>query len=169
MKRYLISFVKWFDRINDSLGIISGGIIGFTTLIVIYEVIMRYLLRKPTTWVNDISEISLVYATFLGSAWVLRMGGHIKIDILSALMKKRAQTILEIIQDLLSLFFCVVFVWISWANFWGSVISQERTGGGLFSVLLWPVYLVIPFGAILLCIQLIRQIADHMIYLSENR
>ncbi len=129
---------------------------------------MRYLLKRPTTWVNDISEILLVYCTFLGTAWVLRMGGHIKIDILITPMKRRGQVIMGIIQDILSLFFCLIFTWISWESFWDSLMTQERTAGGLFSVPLWPVYIVIPLGAFLLCLQLIRQMVDGFVYLSKG-
>jgi TRAP-type C4-dicarboxylate transport system permease small subunit len=169
LKRFLTSFLKRFDSFNDILALVSGGLIGFTTLIVIYEVIMRYLVRKPTTWVNDISEILLVYLTFLGSAWVLRLGGHIKIDIIETLfLKERGKVILLIFQNILSLFFCFVFTWITWDSFWDSLVTQERTGGGLFSVPLWPVYMVIPFGAALLCIQLIRQIVDNFVYFSKS-
>jgi TRAP-type C4-dicarboxylate transport system permease small subunit len=73
-----------------------------------------------------------------------------------------------IIQDILSLFFCVVFTYIAWESFWDSLITQERTAGGLFSVPLWPVYVIIPFGAVLLCIQLIRQIVEHFVFLSKG-
>lgn len=168
LKKCLAVFVKWFDRVNDSLAFIAGVVIAISAIIVIYEVIMRYLIKRPTTWVNDVSEIFLVYCTFLGTAWVLRVGGHIKIDILIVLMKRRGQLIMGIIQDLLSLFFCVVFTYISWESFWDAVITQERTAGGLFSVPLWPVYIVIPLGAFLLCIQLIRQIVNGFAYLSKS-
>jgi len=168
LRKCLISFVAWFDRINNFFAVIAGALIGFTSLIVIYEVVMRYLVKKPTTWVNDISEILLVYCTFLGSAWVLSVGGHTKVDILIVLMKKRGQEIMGIIQDILSLFFCAVFTYIAWESFWDSLITQERTAGGLFSVPLWPVYMVIPLGAFLLSIQLIRQIVDHFVYLLKR-
>jgi len=168
IKRFFSSFIKYYDRLNDILSLIAGGCIGFTTLIVIYEVIMRYLIKRPTTWVNDISEISLVYCTFLGSAWVLRLGGHTKVDILIVTMRGKGQIFMGIIQDLLSLFFCVVFTKISWESFWDSLITQERTAGGLFSVPLWPIYIVIPFGAILLSLQLIRQIVSNIFLLSKK-
>jgi TRAP-type C4-dicarboxylate transport system permease small subunit len=70
-----------------------------------------------------------------------------------------------IVQDILSLFFCVVFTWITWESFWDSVVTQERTAGGLFSVPLWAVYIVIPIGALLLSLQLIRQIVNGFVYL----
>jgi TRAP-type C4-dicarboxylate transport system permease small subunit len=168
VRGFFMPIIKWFDWVLNSSALFAGGVIGFTTLIVIYEVIMRYLVKRPTTWVNDISEILLVYCTFLGSAWVLKLGGHTKVDILIVIMKKRGQVIMGIIQDLLSLFFCVVFTYISWESFWDAVITQERTAGGLFSVPLWPVYIVIPIGAFLLCIQLIRQIVNGFAYLSKS-
>src|SRR3990167_3032515 len=168
LKKVAVSFVKWFDRLNDSLALLAGAIIGFTTLIIIYEVIMRYLVKRPTTWVNYISEILLVYCTFLGSAYVLRLGGHTRVDIIITLMKRRGQEIMGIIQDTLSLFFCVVFNYIAWDSFWDSLITQERTTGGLFSMPLWSVYAVITFGGVLLCIQLIRQIVEHYVFLSKG-
>jgi TRAP-type C4-dicarboxylate transport system permease small subunit len=163
--RKMNSLVRWLDRLNDYFSIIAGAVIGFTALIVIYEVVMRYLIKRPTTWVNDISEILLVYCTFLGAAWVLRVGGHIKVDIVVTLMRERWQIFMGIVQDILSLFFCVVFTWITWESFWDSVVTQERTAGGLFSVPLWAVYIVIPIGALLLSLQLIRQIVNGFVYL----
>ena len=160
------TLVRWLDRLNDYLSLVAGGVIGVTALIVIYEVVMRYLIKRPTTWVNDISEILLVYCTFLGAAWVLRVGGHIKVDIVVTLMRQRRQMMMGIVQDILSLFFCVVFTWITWASFWDSVVTQERTAGGLFSVPLWTVYGVIPLGAVLLSLQVIRQIVNGFVYLS---
>ena len=163
------SLVRWLDRLNDYFSIVAGAVIGLTALIVIYEVVMRYLVKRPTTWVNDISEILLVYCTFLGAAWVLRVGGHIKVDIVVTLMKKRRQILMGIIQDMLSLFFCVVFTWITWDSFWDSIITEERTAGGLFSVPLWTVYIVIPVGGLLLSLQLIRQIVDGFVHLPKKR
>ncbi len=159
------AWVRWLDRLNDLFSLVAGAVIGFTALIVIYEVVMRYLIKRPTTWVNDISEILLVYCTFLGAAWVLRVGGHIKVDIVVTLMRQRKQVFMGIIQDILSLFFCIVFTWITWESLWDSIVTQERTAGGLFSVPLWAVYVVIPLGALLLCLQLVRQIVDGFVFM----
>ncbi len=67
-----------------------------------------------------------------------------------------------------SLFFCVVFTYIAGNSFWDSLVTQERTSGGLFSVPLWSIYVVIPFGGALLCIQLVRQIVEHFVFLSQG-
>jgi len=169
IKKVSASFVKWFDRLNDFLALLAGGVVVFITLIIIYEVFMRYLVKMPTTWVSDVSEILLVYVTFLGSAYVLRLGEHTRVDIVITLLQRRNQEIMGIIQDTLSLFFCAVFTYIAWNSFWDSIVTQERTAGGLFSVPLWSVYVVIPFGGLLLCIQLIRQIVEHFVFLSYGR
>ncbi len=169
LRRFFISFTNWFDRLNDCLALIGGGIVGVTCIIVIYDVFMRYLIKRPSNWVDEISEFFLVYLTFFGAAWVLRIGGHTRIDILETLMKReRSKVILGVYQRILSLIFCTVFTWVTWETFWDSLITQERTGGGLFSVPLWPVLMVIPFGGALLCIELIIQVAHNSVYLSRN-
>lgn len=137
---------------------------GFLAIIIIYEVVMRYGMRRPTTWVSNISELLLVYSTFLIAALVLRLGGHVKVDVVQMLLNKRWRAILGIIQDMMSLFFCVVFAWLTWAAFWNSFRTQERSAVGSFSFPMWVMYVVIPFGAFLLCLQLIKQIVDRFIY-----
>jgi C4-dicarboxylate transporter DctQ subunit len=161
LKETLGWFVKQFDRINEGLALVAGAIVGVSSIIIIYEVFMRYGAKKPTTWVNEISEMFLIYITFLGSTWVLKQDGHTKVDILIALMSERRQEIMGAIQDIFSLLFCGIFTWLTWANFWDSVITQERTPGGLFSIPYWIIYIVIPFGCFLMCIQLVIRIIEH--------
>ena len=162
------SFVRQFDRLNDGLVLVAGGIVAASALIVIFEVFMRYVLQMPTTWVNEISEMFLIYTTFFGAAWVLRMDGHTKVDILITIMSERRQVIMGIIQDIFSLFFCVVFAWLTWESFWDAVVTQERTAGGLFSIPLWIMYIVIPFGCLLLIVQLIIKIFDRFAHIPKK-
>jgi len=156
-------FVRQFDRLNDGLTFVAGGLVAVSAVIIIFEVFMRYVVKSPTTWVNEISEMFLIYITFLGTTWVLRNDGHTKVDIVIALMSEKWQ------QDICSLLFCVVFTWLTWESFWDAVITQERTAGGLFSIPLWIMYIPIPFGCLLLCIQLIIRIFQRFSQLSEMR
>lgn len=164
VKRFFISFNENFDRLNNVLHFISGVIVLLVSAMVIYEVIMRYIVNRPTSWVSEVSESLLVYIGFLSAAWVLREGGHIKVDILLLLLTEKKKLFLELMQDLFSIFFLVIFLWVSWGTFWESLITQEKTAGGIFSYPLWTVFIMIPFGGLLLLIEVIRMGIRHFIY-----
>lgn len=168
MGKLLTGFSKQFDRLNSGLALIAGAIVGVSAIIVCYEVFMRYVLERPTTWVNEVSEMFLIYTTFLGTTWVLRMDGHTKVDIIVSVLTKKRQEAMGIFQDILSLVFCAIFTWLTWESFWDAVITQERTAGGLFSIPLWVMYIVIPVGCFLMSIQLIIRIVERFAYLSKH-
>ena len=86
---------RTFDRILDSLAAMAGGLILFACLIVSYEVFMRYFLNSPTSWTLEISEYCLLWITFLGTAWLLREDGHVKVDLLSDRLKARGKDTAE--------------------------------------------------------------------------
>jgi TRAP-type C4-dicarboxylate transport system permease small subunit len=52
------------------------------TLAICAEVLLRYGFTSPILWVVEPSEYALLWITFLGAAWVLRHGGHVRVDIL---------------------------------------------------------------------------------------
>lgn len=162
-------FVKQFDRLNYGFALIAGAIIAVSAIIVCYEVFMRYVIQRPTTWVNEVSEMFLIYATFFGTTWVLRQDGHTKVDIIVSVMSERGQMKMGVLQDVFSLAFCVVFTWLTWESFWDAVITQERTAGGLFSIPLWLMYWVIPIGCFLMSLQLIIRIVERIAYLSKKQ
>lgn len=147
----------------------SGLVTVFSCLIVIYEVVMRYIFKKPTSWVNLTSEVLLVYITFLAASWILRERGHVKVDIIeNFLITERGKVRIKILQDIFSLFFCLVFTWITWGYFWNTFSTQERYGGGLFTFPLWMGIIVIPFGGALLCIQLFRELIEDVGYILRK-
>ena len=69
-----------FDRTIGYLAFVAAIIIILTMLAVSAQIVMRYFLNRPMIWVMEITEISLLFITFLGTAWLLRREGHVKID-----------------------------------------------------------------------------------------
>ncbi len=49
--------------------------------IVCAELFMRSVLNRPIIWATEIVEYMLLYVTFLATAWLLREGAHVKIEL----------------------------------------------------------------------------------------
>lgn len=168
-RRSLASIEESYDHLIRYLGLLGAALVAVMMLIVVYEVFMRYFLRSPTLWVAEVSEFLLVYCVFLEVAWVMRINGHIRIDLVYSRLSPKRQTILSITTTALSIFFCAVFTWLTWERAWKALKLSETSGGGLFSVPMFPILIILPLGSLLLTIQCIRDIRSNIIKLKLPR
>lgn len=123
---------------------------------VTFEVVMRYAFNKPTRWVVEFSEYSLLYLAFLGGAWVLKEEGHVKVELLIEVLPMRVRETLHFITSLVGAGVCGLFFWVSTAY----VMEIFGTGEVLFKsvqVKKWMIMAIIPPGLLLLTLQFIRR------------
>jgi TRAP-type C4-dicarboxylate transport system permease small subunit len=80
-------------------------ITAFIVAIMFYEVVMRYLFKKPTLWVNEMSLWLGGVTYLLAGLYVMQQRGHIRIFILYDLVPRNVQRLF----DVLSTFFICVF------------------------------------------------------------
>lgn len=154
----LRKIARIFEHTNNVLAFIAGAIIIFIMAAVTYEVIMRYFLNRPTLWVVEVSGYSLLFITFLGAAWVLGKGGHVKIDLLINRLKPRSQVRLSIITSIMAAIICLIIAWysgrVTWVSFQTNYLSPTELRFPLFIVLF-----IIPVGTFLLFIQFLVKIS----------
>src|SRR5262245_35068262 len=130
------------------------------TLAICAEVLLRYGFNSPIRWVVEISEYALLWITFLGAAWVLRNGGHVRVDILLQYLSPAALRVCGLISagaggvtTLVLLAFGVE----------ATVTAMMR---GAFKptgidVPTWMIIIVIPAGALLLFFRFARLFAEY--------
>jgi TRAP-type C4-dicarboxylate transport system permease small subunit len=155
-----IGVSKIFDNIITRAAYLSGCIIIFMMLAISYEVIMRYFFIKPTGWVMDFSGYMQYACVLLGSAWVLKIGSHTRIDVLLNKFPARIQTILNLITSSIALVACAIFFWKGFEATWGAY----QRGDFLYREVEVPLSILfafIPFAFLLLCIQFGREIYKH--------
>ena len=151
----------FFDRTLDFLYLLTAIFIAFVALSIGLEVFMRYFLEHPLFWVVEISEYSLLYITFLGTAWLLRKEGHVSMDFVVNRLNPRKAALLNIITSILGTIVCLFLIWygtqITWFNF-------ER--GVYLSTLIQPskaaILVIIPFGSLMLFVQFLRRTYGYL-------
>ena len=79
--RLLTNVTRFSDRISEFNGHLAGWMFFIIGLFVSFEVFMRHVLTMPTVWVDEVSRIFQIWATFLAIAYVLKHRQHILIDI----------------------------------------------------------------------------------------
>ena len=145
-----------FDRTLDLLAVLAGTLLIFTMLAISYDVVFRYFLNRPLGWVVEISEYVLLYITFLGTAWLLRREGHVKIDIVFNRLSSRNQSLLNIVTSIIAAIACLALAWwgvdVTLDNFQRNLVIRETLDVPKFILIA-----VIPLGSFLLFAQFLRR------------
>ena len=101
---------SWFravvQRLSVFLGYVAALLIVASTLTISYEVVWRYVFRRPHDWSLELNIFILVAATFLAAAHTQMKRGHVGIEVLDGLLSPRWNRWRRLLSDVLSLAFC---------------------------------------------------------------
>ncbi len=149
-------YVKTLDRTLDATAVLAGLCLVFQVMSISVDVSMRYFFGAPIKAVISLNEWSLLYITFLAAGWLQREAGHVRVDIVLNLLGRRGSFIADLFGIALGAAACLVLTW------FGVKVTLEKYTTGVYDffkleeVPIWPVYLVIPLGAFLWLLQLLR-------------
>lgn len=156
MRLPLRKAVAIFDRLTDVLAYFMAAVIPIVGLCITYAVSMRYVFNRPPLWTTEVCEYSFVIIAFLAATWVLKGEGHVRLEILLALLKPRRQALANTITSIVAAITCLIIAWYGVLVTWDNFVSGQTFYGDL-RVPKAPIVSVIPIGCFLLFIQLIRR------------
>ena len=117
------------------------------------EVVSRYLLSAPTIWAFDLATLLNGGLFMLGLAYTLRVGGHVRVDVLAARLPRKLQ---RGVIAVFFLFFLAPCLALMAAIAVDETLAALSSGERLLSAWeppLWPGYLAISLGLVALLLQ----------------
>lgn len=82
--------------------VVTGTTLVLCTLLVNCNVLMRYILKSPISWCEEVVTGLFVWTVFVGSAYAYRTHAHLGVDILVNLIPEKAEgavkTAVELIE-----------------------------------------------------------------------
>lgn len=148
-------------RVETVLALLSGlAVFGLMVLAVI-SVSGRNFFNAPLPGYVDWIEQAMPLIAFMGVAYVMREGAHIRMDILVGLLRGRALYVAELITTLAVLLLMVMMVWGTWAHFARSFDFAaplwSRDSSMDISLPIWPAKLMAPLAFSVLSLRLCLQ------------
>ena len=161
----LLRISRAIDALNAKIGQALIWLVLVMALVSAGNAIFRYLFNlSSNAWLE--LQWYLFSAVFLLCAgYTLLNDEHIRIDVVSSHLSRRAQIWIDIFGTLFFLLPVSIFImWLSWPVFMNAWTSQEISGnaGGLIR---WPVRLLVPLGFFLLSLQGISEFIKRVAYL----
>ena len=162
MMKKLEDYLKYCDAISEYSGKGVAYFILAGIVVLVWEVISRYLFHHPTMWAHGISQRLFATYYILAGAYVLRYNQHVTVDIIYNRLSSRTRAILSLIGDVCIFVFCVVLLWKGIDFAWTS-LSQLEPDETPWRAPIYPVKMMVPLGALLVLMQgLAKFIRDLM-------
>lgn len=98
-------------RTSTTTGIIAGASIIALVFLTLMEVVKRYFLHSPTSWVLEISELLIAFGAFLGMAYALQVGAHVSVNVIYRRYPERGKRIADLTGAVFTLFLWAMLAW----------------------------------------------------------
>ena len=142
----VIDRLTWLAELLAKIGLLG------LLLIVIHEVIVRYVFDSPTLHSVELSEYLLVLVVFMSIGWVLKENRHVAVTFAVDLLPEKVRLVLNTLTSLLTMAFLGILVWKG-----GKTAITAYTGdyhsSSLLNFPMWIPYALIPLGALVLSLQ----------------
>ncbi len=144
--------VSFIERLSIIAGVIASLLVAIAIIIVCQMVFIRYVLVGSTAWQTEVVTFSLVAATLLGSAWVMKERGHVAVGLVTEYSAPNVRRIMLIMADLVTFLFAAIMFWKglevtleAWHGDW--------TSDSIYEFPMWIPYSAMPIGFGLLALQ----------------
>ncbi len=147
------------DILSEWSGKIFAWCVLLLTLIVCFDVIMRYLMNNQTQWGFDVAYILYGTMFMMAGAYTLSRGGHVRADMVYRTLSAKTQAWFDLV--LYFLFFlpgivALVYAGLKFAG--NSIANLEVSSVTSSGVPIYPFKVVIPIAGLLLLLQGLSEI-----------
>ena len=155
--RWLLPLARALIRVNRFVMMLGMVALLAAAFILTSSVATRYFLHASTDWQDEASVFCLVGATFLCSAFVQAIRGHVGIEAVSSILPAGVNRVRIALVDLGCLAFCAFFTWKS-CTLLHEAWAEGQTTSSSWAPPLWIPYALMSAGMALLTLQLAVQV-----------
>ncbi len=143
---------RWLERHAEES--VAGVCVCVMTILVFYQVVMRYVFHKPTSWSDEIAIYAMLWSVYLSMSWAVRERAHIRVMNLINVFPKRTSLGLTVMSDAIWFAFSLFLTYQS-IKLNVSLWEQRFESPALGIPQKWP-YLCLVFGFSLMSLRLIQ-------------
>ena len=166
--KVLQGIVKVIEEVTDVLsGYLQAGIIFFLMVMLLVEVLTRYILRSPLSVADEMGGYLLVAITFMGLAYTWKEKGHVRVSLLISRLPDKFGRQLRFITLILATVFTLPLIKACYDLISDSLLFESRSGSWLRTPLAYPQTILL-IGATMLFLQLVAEIIKAIIAMDKS-
>jgi len=158
----MLKLEKFFDRLADWIGYLSGALMILMMINVFYDVIMRYFFRTGSIAFQELEWHIFAMVFLLGISYALKEDGHVRVDVIYDTLSPQKKAIINLFGTIVFLIpFSLLIAFGSIDFVLESYHQMEKSGdpGGLTHR--WLIKAFIPASFFLLVINSVGSIVKN--------
>ena len=140
------------NKILDGIAVLCMVLI---LLLVVAQVVLRYVFNSPLTWSEELAVFVMIWLTFIGSLICMRDKEHIEVTILVDHLPRPLQRIVVAFSRLASVFFLLVVAYYGFEL----VMENMTVTSPANKISMGLVYTIIPLSSLGMVFYLVKEIA----------
>jgi TRAP-type mannitol/chloroaromatic compound transport system permease small subunit len=158
----LLRFSRAIDAMNSWIGrYVAWAILAAVIISAVNAIVRKVIGTSSNTWL-ELQWILFGAVFLLCSPWTFLSNEHIRIDVVSSMLKKRTRNIIDVIGHAFFVIpICLVMMYTGWPFFWRSLMQNEQSNnaGGLPQ---YPSKLFVPLCFTILLVQGISELIKRI-------
>ncbi|MDJ0930716.1 TRAP transporter small permease [Breoghania sp.] len=142
-------FLNLIDRLSRVLAFLSGAVVFGIALLVCTEIVLRNIFDVNLSFVWEVSVYLHMSAIFLGAAWTLRTGGHIRVTLPRGVLPGIFEWLATLINLVILAYVTNALLQLAWGYYATGHTSRPTTD----ITLVYPAAFI-AFGSLLLTVQI---------------
>lgn len=146
---------NWADRLSDKIALVLNFTIASMLFVMcavtVWQVFARYVLNDASSWSEEVARIMMTYMALIGSAVVIKTGGHVSVTVVLDRVGPRTLKWLLVVRDLFMLFTLVV---VGWSGFGFARMNAVQLSAAMDLPMIY-IYAALWLGAGLMIVMLI--------------
>jgi len=152
------AIIKGIDIVNKLVGYIVGLMLMVMSILVIVQIISRFVVDVPIHWTEELARYLMIYTVFFGAALALRHHKLIAVEVIAENIKPKARKILKIAVMLITIVFMLI---LTVKGFEMMPIVGKQTSSAM-GMPMSMAYMAIPVGAMLMIMNAIAVILEFL-------
>jgi TRAP-type mannitol/chloroaromatic compound transport system permease small subunit len=151
------------DKVNQRTGEVAQWFMIATIVIVLIDVVMRYIFNRPPMWTRDIMIMTSCATGVLSWGEIERRDMHIRVDLVYERLSTKGKAIMDLVSALL--FFFPLMLWLAYVSFQWAVEAwrtNEKSTETLWYPPLAPLRTVVFIGICLYILQAVGQFIKYI-------
>ena len=131
MKKVLDSLGQGIERVNRIFGYIACHMIMVLLIFLVINVIMRYLVKRPFSFTEEMTGYLLSFIVFIGLGYTMMAGAHVITNVLVRHLSGKTSEILIKVRNLFGILFALLLTISAWELMIKNYVSKTIDFGAL--------------------------------------
>lgn len=162
---------KLTSIIEKIVDLLSGELPAWTIFLlmvmVLSEVVARYVLNTPLSIADEYGGYMLVGITFVGLGYTWKERGHVSVEFVTNILPPRIKTWVRLVTLILATVFCWPLIASSYELIQSSLLFGSKSESWLRTPLVYPQSMLL-VGSVLLFLQLVVEIIKEILALNRS-